>query len=257
VRKESAPVPVAPGVTGHPLDSPTWAALDGPHRRFGEALGGAARYRPAVAPFGALRDGPDSADPQQWADLAALIGPGAVVVLSGAEPAPPPDWTVTDRVPGLQLTGSAVVPAPDQGADPKAVQLGDDDVPEMLDLVRRTRPGPFRSETHRLGGYLGVRDDAGALIGMAGRRLHAPGWIEISAVCTDPAHRSRGLAARLVRAVVAGIRDAGETPFLHVAATNTGAIRLYRALGFTVRREVVFSGVRTPGVTEPEPDPGP
>jgi ribosomal protein S18 acetylase RimI-like enzyme len=239
-------------VTGHPLDSPFWAALTGPHRGFAEVRGSAARYRSDVAPFAALRDGPAAADPQQWADLAALAGPGTVVVLSGAEPAPPPDWTVVELIPGLQMDGSGAAVE----ADPKAVRLGDADVPEMLDLVRRTRPGPFRSATHRLGGYLGVRDDAGALVGMAGQRLHAPGWIEISAVCTDPAQRGRGLAARLVRAVAAGIRDTGETPFLHVAGSNTGAIRLYRALGYTVRREVVFSALRTPGVTAPEPDPG-
>jgi ribosomal protein S18 acetylase RimI-like enzyme len=243
-------------VTGHPLDSPTWAALDGPNRRFAEIHGGAARYRTDVAPFGALRDGPDTADPQQWADMAALAGPGAVVVLSGAEPTPPPGWTVPDRIPGLQMEGSGVAAEP----DPKAVQLGPDDVPEMLDLVRRTRPGPFRRQTHLLGGYLGIRDDAGALVGMAGQRLHVPGWIEISAVCTDPAHRGRGLAARLVRAVAAGIRDQGEVPFLHVAGTNTGAIRLYLALGFTGRRAVVFSAVRVPEdvpavVTGVAPDP--
>jgi ribosomal protein S18 acetylase RimI-like enzyme len=236
-------------VTGHPLDSPTWAALDGPHRRFAEIHGGAARYRSTVAPFGALRDGPDAADPQQWADLAALVGPAAEVVLSGAEPAPPPGWSVLERIPGVQMDGSGLAPEP----DPKAVELGADDVPEMLDLVRRTRPGPFRPETHLMGGYLGIRDDAGALVAMAGQRLHPPGWTEISAVCTDPAHRGRGLAGRLVRAVAAGIRDRGEVPFLHAAATNTGAIRLYRELGFTLRREVVFSAVQTPGVTASRP----
>jgi ribosomal protein S18 acetylase RimI-like enzyme len=238
-------------VTAHPLDSPTWAALTGPQRSLAEINGGAARYRHAVAPFGALRDGPDAGDPQQWADMAALAGPGAPVVLSGAEPAPPAGWTVLERIAGVQMDGSGLVPEP----DPKAVELGADDVPEMLDLVKRTRPGPFRRETHLMGGYLGIRDDAGALVAMAGQRLNPPGWVEISAVCTDPAHRGRGLAARLVRAVAQGIRDRGEVPFLHAAASNTGAIRLYRELGFTLRREVVFAAVRTPEVTAAEPGP--
>jgi predicted GNAT family acetyltransferase len=32
-----------------------------------------------------------------------------------------------------------------------------------------------------------------------------------------------------------GIASRGETPFLHVVATNTNAIRLYRSLGLDVR----------------------
>jgi predicted GNAT family acetyltransferase len=81
---------------------------------------------------------------------------------------------------------------------------------------------------------------------MAGERLHPPGWTEISAVCTDPDHRGQGLATRLVRAVAAGIRDRGDTPFMHASAANTGAIRLYESIGFTLRRRSAFLLVRTP-----------
>jgi predicted GNAT family acetyltransferase len=115
----------------------------------------------------------------------------------------------------------------------------------MLDLVRRTKPGPFLSRTIELGNYLGIRRD-GALVAMAGERLHPPGWTEISAVCTDVAFRGQGLAARLVKAVAAGIRHRGETPFLHAAGNNTNAIRLYQTLGFTLRRHTTFQQVRVP-----------
>jgi ribosomal protein S18 acetylase RimI-like enzyme len=106
------------------------------------------------------------------------------------------------------------------------VVLGAVDVPEMLDLVARTRPGPFEPETYRLGTYLGVRR-AGWLVAMAGERLHPPGYTEISAVCTDPGVRGQGLASTLVRAVAHNIRERGEIPFMHAAATNVNAIRLY------------------------------
>ncbi len=82
---------------------------------------------------------------------------------------------------------------------------------------------------------------------MAGERLHPPGWTEISAVCTDAAHRGQGLATRLVRAVAHGIRQRGETPFMHAAATNTAAIRLYASLGFRLRRTTTFAAARIPG----------
>jgi predicted GNAT family acetyltransferase len=81
---------------------------------------------------------------------------------------------------------------------------------------------------------------------MAGERLHPPGWTEISAVCTDERYRGRGLATRLVRAVAAGIRERGETPLLHAAATNVTAIRLYESLGFVLRRHTRFVAVGMP-----------
>jgi len=49
-----------------------------------------------------------------------------------------------------------------------------------------------------------------------------------------------------VRAVAAGIRDRGETPFLHAAASNTSAIRLYESLGFRLRRPLTFFAARIP-----------
>jgi predicted GNAT family acetyltransferase len=73
-----------------------------------------------------------------------------------------------------------------------------------------------------------------------------PGYTEISAVCTDPAYRGRGLAARLSLAVAAGIQARGDTPFLAALATNTTAVRLYERLGFKIRREVTFASLRTP-----------
>jgi predicted GNAT family acetyltransferase len=113
-------------------------------------------------------------------------------------------------------------------------------VPEILELIACTEPGPFLPRTIELGTYLGIRRD-GILVAMAGERQHPPGWTEISAVCTHGAYRGRGLATRLVRAVAAGIRERGETPFLHAIATTTNAIRLYESIGFTLRRRTAFT----------------
>jgi predicted GNAT family acetyltransferase len=115
----------------------------------------------------------------------------------------------------------------------------------MLELIARTRPGPFLPRTIELGDYLGIRRD-GALVAMAGERLRLPGWTEVSAVCTDETVRGGGLASRLVRAVVAAIRDRGDEALLHVASTNANAIRLYRTLGFVERREIDFVVVKAP-----------
>ena len=129
---------------------------------------------------------------------------------------------------------------------PEAVRLGPADVDDVMDLIARTRPGPFLPKTLELGTYLGIRED-GRLIAMAGERVQPPGWTEISAVCTDPDHRGRGLATRLVSAVAAGIKERGDTPLLHAAASNTNALRLYESIGFSLRRRTLFLLVRAPG----------
>lgn len=222
----------------HPLDNPAYAALNGPHARFAERRGRVVRYPLDVSPWLGLPDAPEAAD---WADLAALAGPGADVPLAGVRVGLPEGWEVTFDIAGVQLVDDGVAAAPDA----EAVRLGAADVPEMLDLVRRTQPGPFLPRTVELGTYLGIRR-GGALVAMAGERLRPPGWTEISAVCTDPAVRGEGLATRLILAVADGIRARGETPFLHTAARNVGAIRLYESLGFRLRRTTRFYSARVP-----------
>jgi ribosomal protein S18 acetylase RimI-like enzyme len=220
------------------LDNPVLTSLTGPHAHFAERHGRALRYPAEVAPFAALPDEPDAA---AWRDLAALAGPGAIAVATAATVVPPDDWEIVADIPGVQMIDNGV----EAVADEQAVRLGPADVPEMLDLVERTRPGPFLTRTVELGTYLGIRRD-GVLAAMAGERMHPPGWTEISAVCTDPAFQGQGLARRLVLAVAAGIKARGETPFLHAAADNTGAIRLYERLGFVVHRKPVFLVTKVP-----------
>jgi ribosomal protein S18 acetylase RimI-like enzyme len=233
-------------VTGsHQLDNPVWSSLAGPHARFARRQGGVLRYPADVSPFIGLPDQPGAAD---WADLAALAGPGAAVALAGVRVPPPADWTMTPIGDGVQLVDAGVEATP--GGE--AMRLGPADVPEMLDLAERTKPGPFLPRTGELGVYLGIRR-GGALVAMAGERLHPPGWTEISAVCTDERWRGHGFASSLVRALVSGIRARGETPFLHALASNTGAIRLYEAMGFRLRRTIVFAEVYVPDVS---PAPG-
>ncbi|THA81719.1 GNAT family N-acetyltransferase [Streptomyces sp. A0592] len=236
--------PVATAVP-HVLDNPAWASLSGAHSAFAQHPDGlgpgasrAALYDRDISPFAALAD---PADPRSWADLAALVGAGGVASLAGV-PTPPAGWETVGVIEGVQLVDTSLRAEP----APEAVRLGPSDVPEVLALIELTKPGPFLPRTVELGTYLGIRD-RGRLIAMAGERLRPPGWTEISAVCTHPGHRGRGLATRLVRAVAAGIRERGEVPFLHTSAANTGAIRLYESIGFTLRRRPFFTAVRAPG----------
>lgn len=226
------------GTMPEPLDNPIRGSLIGAHAHLAERRGNVLRYQTDVAPFLALPDEPRDAD---WADAADLVGPGGLVSLAGVVATPPDGWEVVADGRGVQMVAETLEPA----EDPEAVRLGAADVPEMLALVRRTKPGPFRPRTVELGAYLGIRRH-GSLVAMAGERMHPEGWTEISAVCTDQAWRGRGFGSRLTRAVAAVIVARGDKPFLHALAANTGAIRLYAELGFRLRRTTVFSAARVP-----------
>ncbi|BDZ52016.1 hypothetical protein GCM10025867_42570 [Frondihabitans sucicola] len=227
----------ADGTRSRVLDNPALASLNGHHARFAERRGEIVRYQPDVSPWTGFPDAPTAID---WVDAAALLGSGAFAGV-GAGATLPEGWTELEGGGGFQLTGEAVEGRP----DPEAVELTPDDVPDILDLVAHAKPGPYLPRTIELGRYVGFRED-GRLIALAGERLHPPGWTEISAVSTDAQHRGRGLATRLVLDVVHGIRQRGDLPLLHAAATNTGAVRLYEHLGFRQRKRPALRFVRVP-----------
>jgi ribosomal protein S18 acetylase RimI-like enzyme len=208
------------------LQNPVYYALSGAHSGLAEVRGRARRYPAQVAPFLGL---PDDPTPRDWEDLAELVGIGHSGALIR------PDFPLPENFKLVQQFDLVQFVAPDSFGvqDPEAVVLGADDVPEMLALTELTEPGPFRSRTIEFGGYVGLRE-RGKLIAMAGERFRPGGEVEISAVCTDPAYRGKGLATRLIRAVAAGIEKTGARPFLHTGGTNVNAIRLYEGLGFTI-----------------------
>jgi GNAT superfamily N-acetyltransferase len=219
------------------LDNPVWHALTGPQATVAEGDGRARRFQRDVSVFGAL---PDDATPDDWEALRDLVGAGGHVFLARAEIAAPPGWTVLFRAEGTQMTcDRRVTGAPTEPPLP-VERLDASAVPEILELVERTQPGPFLDRTIELGTYLGMRD-AGALVALSGMRMHLPGWTEVSAVCTDDAYRGRGLAKVLVARLVDEILDRDERACLHAVATNTPAIALYESLGFTVRRSLEFA----------------
>ena len=134
---------------------------------------------------------------------------------------------------------------PEAIADARIEALTEADAAEMLALAKLTEPGPFTLKAQVLGTFHGIRID-GRIAAMTGERFKVDGFGEVSGVCTHPDFRGRGLARVLTVLVTRKILARGETPFLHVWADNTAAIRLYEQIGFTVRANQKLLAVAKP-----------
>jgi ribosomal protein S18 acetylase RimI-like enzyme len=116
-----------------------------------------------------------------------------------------------------------------------AVQLGPDDLGEVLAFYERAYPGtwfePRMLETRR---YLGIRE-AGALVCVAGVHVWSPDWrvAALGNVATLPEARGRGLATAACAQLCLLLLDDGiDVISLNVRADNAAAIAAYDRLGF-------------------------
>jgi predicted GNAT family acetyltransferase len=217
----------------HPLDNPIWYALTSTHAGLAEGDELAQRYPLDLAPFAAVRE----QTPEAFASLARALHPEGMAALFITPLEPPlPGWTHLRTFEVVQMICEHLTPTP----EPEMIELEAQDLPDMLELVRLTSPGPFKDRANELGRFYGVRQD-GKLVAMAGERIRLTGFTEISAVCTHPEFQRHGLARGLMHRLSGEILARDEVPFLHVFAGNTNAIRAYKTLGF--RQRQTFTGV--------------
>ncbi len=219
------------------LDRPVWNALS--TRQAHHAQGGprAMRLTPDIGVFAASA----SQTPSDLDALAALAPLHGQIWLVEDEGFPlPPGLHAVSAAACHQMTLAMLTPS---ASSIIAEPLTEADAPAMLALATLTVPGPFFARTHTLGRFIGLKEN-GTLIAMAGERMQPPGYTEVSGVCTHPDHRGRGYAGALMRIVADRILARGEIPFLHVYASNTGAIALYEKLGFTLRREITMTRLK-------------
>ena len=218
----------------HPLDRQIWSALNGRQKPLSSGDARARRLDPALGPFAATVD----ETPESYHALAALTRGGPDIALFTH--APPPASAAFASLMSASLDQFVGIAPAREAARTDIVRLGAADAAEMLALADLTKPGPFLIRTHELGAFFGVRVD-GRLAGHRGERLKPDGHTEITAVCTHPDFRGRGLAAALIRRVAEEIAARGETPFLHVFSHNAPAIAVYERLGMKKRRSFIVT----------------
>jgi predicted GNAT family acetyltransferase len=223
----------------HILDRPVWNALTSrqAHLAAGDPAT-ALRFVPQINVFGGTPDN----TPNQLTALGTLTPrDGGVAIVERHRVVPPPDMIAMIEEPVHQMIAARI--ADPDNEDPDIVPLGDADAAEMQALAELTQPGPFHARTHEMGEFVGIREN-GRLIAMTGERMRVPGFTEISAVCTHPGARGRGLAAKLMRVVAARIVARGEQLFLHVYPHNKTAIAVYERLGFHHRADMRLTVLR-------------
>lgn len=212
----------------HPLDNVAWSSLTTGHPHLGIIGEKAALYNPQISMIATVKE----ETPEAYTELAQLTPPGVPVALVGYEAPDHPDWQLIRGAEVRQM----VTETPIEYKEIDFVTLTEADVPHMGELIKITQPGPFSPGTIKMGLYIGVKID-GKLIAMGGERMHPDGYVEISAICTHPDHRGKGIATAITGELTNNILERGLKPFLHVGVSNT-AFDLYEKLGYKYRRNV-------------------
>jgi ribosomal protein S18 acetylase RimI-like enzyme len=213
----------------HPLDNPIWTALNSGSASF--AFGdGVVRFIDRRIGFFA---GIPLYDTEHLDQLYEAMDSGMRVIVF------PPGfldldtkWKVRNDNALLQMVFEK--PSINLSSDASIRALAAADVPEMLALTQLAKPGPFLENTIDFGGYFGFFVD-GKLVSMAGTRLAAGPYTEVSAVCTHPDFVGQGLAQRVLPHVINYIQQQGQIPYLQLYPDNLPALRLYQRLGFVER----------------------
>jgi len=214
------------------LENIVWHTLCGPHAQYAIGTEKVRRYAQGFTPFVGFADlgHPD------LAALTAYVRPGEQLYCDGWGGPIPQDWHLASESTMCKMTWEAPLPVGDNVVE--AVLLDIRHASAALALATLTSPGPFSLRTIELGDYLGVFQ-AGRLVAMAGARLCAGRYREISGVCTHPDFRGRGLARSLILKLIQRHMCCGERTFLRVLRDNDEAYRFYLRMGFRDYRQSV------------------
>ena len=214
------------------LDNITWHTLVGPHAKYAVGIDDVRRYAPGFSPIlGFL----DNAKPN-FSALTNFSQPGEQFYCEGWSGTEPFGWKIETESTMHKMIWESEIPENEQAMD--AVALKSEHAAQALELATLTRPGPFGIRTIELGEYFGYFEGS-KLIAMAGERMCAGAFHEISGVCTHPDFQGRGLAKKLMLKLIRRQMLRDKTSFLHVMSENIHARHMYERMGFKHYRETI------------------
>lgn len=218
----------------HVLDNPAFNALISGNSNLSNGTAVAKYFEKEVSPFVAIKEN-TATNFQSLYETVPHKGP--FVFISATEIEIPKPWETLQCIKCMQMVFSGAENF--DGAQAEIVALTNAHIPKMLQLTALTNPGPFSEQTIDFGYYYGIFD-GDKLIAMAGQRMNATPYAEISAVCTHPDYLGKGYAKQLLQYHATRIKAAAGVPFLHVRHDNQRAIQVYESMGFVTRKELYF-----------------
>lgn len=218
------------------LDNPAWYSLSETHSHFAIDCNGMLFYQPEYCPFGGFIDLEKTMSGIE--QYALLYGNFYVI-------GEPPELSDKVHLNKELICNQMVLDKPiimeisEEITELQTARQQSD----LFALVNLVQPGYFKPQTSAMGSYFGIYKNE-QLVAVTGERMKMDNYTEISAVVTHPEHTGKGYAKQLVAHTSAKVFGENKIPYLHVAATNTGAIQLYEKLGFFTRRNISFWNIR-------------
>jgi GNAT superfamily N-acetyltransferase len=213
------------------LDNPVWYSLSETHDNFAISYPGVKFYDPEYCPFGGFITSNNVA--LQIDEYSKLINDFFLV---GEKPVFSKKISLKKDLVCLQMVLEKRIEAI---LKEKIIKLDVGSADALSNLVNEVQPGYFKKKTNLMGDYFGIVNER-KLVAVAGERMKMNDFTEVSAVVTHPSHAGKGFARQLIAHTANKIFDENKIPYLHVAETNFGAIRLYENLGFKTRRRISF-----------------
>ncbi|MDR6844872.1 GNAT family N-acetyltransferase [Flavobacterium granuli] len=221
----------------HKLDNPVWHSVSETHRDYGIDYGTIKFYHPDYCPFGGIVALDNI---EQYISEYAKLASNFFII--GQRPIIPESLKLNNELICLQMIIHDKI---EGNIEDEIVKLEEEHLDDLLGLVKIVYPEYFKKKTSSLGNYYGIYKN-NQLVAVTGERMQMDEYTEVSAVITHPEHTGKGYAKQLVTHTANAIFAKNKTPFLHVAESNIGAIKLYEKLGFETRAKIsVWNIVKT------------
>lgn len=219
------------------LDNPVWFALKEQHTNYCTDYGSVKFYNPEYTPFGAFTNNEDTTEAiKRFSKLTTSF------IIFGNQPKLPENFQPAIRYCGYQMILREKIK---HSITEEIIELNQKHHKDLMALVKLVYPLFFKEKTHRLGRYYGIYKNK-TLVAVAGERIQTKHYTEISSVITHPEYTGKGYAKQIITHATNNIFNANKTPFLHVDETNTNPIKLYKKLGFNLRRKLNFWKIHVP-----------